>query len=83
VSADQQTAEQTGDPFITLRLRLSSVNFTLQTLDRNPLGAPVMQTANLIADLRRQTETAVAQASEPKVAVEEVQTNSAQRRARK
>ena len=44
----------TEDPSVSLILPLSSVNFILESLNRNPAQAPVMQVAALITKIQDQ-----------------------------
>lgn len=45
---------QPEDPSVSLTLPLSSVNFILESLNRNPAQAPVMQVATLITKIQEQ-----------------------------
>jgi hypothetical protein len=53
-----QTNQDPKDPTVsfTLEMPLSAVNFLLQTLDRNPLNASVMQVAELIKIIQKQVQ---------------------------
>lgn len=56
-AAQQQKPED--DIEIVLRLPLSTVNFTLNTLNKNPLGGDVMSVASLITVITSQAEAQV------------------------
>lgn len=47
---------QEQDPEVPLLLRLSAVRYISETLNRNPVGAPVMAVAKLMADINDQVE---------------------------
>lgn len=51
---------QEQDPEVPLLLRLSAVRYISETLNRNPVGAPVMAVAKLMADINDQVEKALA-----------------------
>lgn len=42
------------DPQVLLTLRLSAVNYIVETLNRNPVGGQVMQVAGLITSITQQ-----------------------------
>lgn len=56
-AAQQQKPED--DIEIVLRLPLSTVNFVLNTLNKNPLGGEVMPVASLITVITSQAEAQV------------------------
>lgn len=44
------------DPAVGLKLRNSEIDYILETLNRNPAGAPVMAVARLMAKVGEQRE---------------------------
>lgn len=49
-----QPAAPAEDPQVLLTLRLSAVNYIVETLNRNPVGGQVMQVAGLITSISQQ-----------------------------